>query len=686
MPNRLIHEKSPYLKQHANNPVDWRPWGPEAFEAAQSEDKPILLSIGYSTCHWCHVMEHESFAVANTAAVMNQWLICVKLDREERPDVDALYMSAVTSLTGQGGWPLNVFLTPDLKPFYGGTYFPPRAGFGRPAWVQMVEAIGRAWKNPGQRAQILEDSSKMTEALKTLGQASAPEKELKAEWMDTALASFQRDFDPNHGGFGGAPKFPMPVNQAFLMRYALHKTPAAASARAMALLNLRKMALGGIQDHLGGGFARYSTDETWLLPHFEKMLYDNAQLAVNYLEAMQLSGDAAFGETARGILEYVLRDLRSPEGAFYSAEDADSLDTEGEKVEGAFYVWTRDEILKELGESEGAVFCSAYGVKEEGNLPNDPHGEFYQKNVLHPDPDWKGDYAGLELSRRKLFELRCKRPRPHRDEKVLCAWNALMISALAKGWQVLGDARYLKAAQDCAQFLFASMFDADQQRLYRRYAEGERAVEGMASDYADLIQACLDLYESDGEGIWLTRAETLASVMRSDFFEETTGAVFNCKQGQDPHLLSRLQETHDNVEPSAASVLASVFLRLDLLTEKAGYREAGLSALKALGASMARQPRAAAAALSALDLALGPPTHVVVLSPPDSEMLAAVRRVFSPRRALIALAPGAAGAPGFTKDFQMLQGKPTAYVCVDRACRLPSADSAEVSRLITASA
>ena len=398
MPNRLSLEKSPYLLQHAGNPVDWMPWGDEAFSRARNEDKPILVSIGYSTCHWCHVMEHESFSDPEVAALMNRSLVCVKVDREERPDVDRVYMNAVTALTGQGGWPLNCFITPDGKPFYGGTYFPPRPAYGRPSFSQLVDAIDRAWKDKEQRPQLLQDAEKLTLALKRLEHPAQAADALDPKVLEACLPDFRGSYDAAQGGFSGAPKFPMPVYQHFLMRLgarfaAQGRAPEAAEAADMALSTLRKIARGGIHDHLGGGFARYSTDDRWQVPHFEKMLYDNALLAMNYVEAWQLSGDSVFAETAQGILGYLLRDLRSPEGAFYSAEDADSLPAPGAplKREGAFYVWTRAELDAVLGE-ESDRFCSAYGVETGGNVYEDPHGEFTGANVLY---DRRGTLAAM---------------------------------------------------------------------------------------------------------------------------------------------------------------------------------------------------------------------------------------------------------------------------------------------------
>jgi uncharacterized protein YyaL (SSP411 family) len=670
MPNRLIHEKSPYLQQHANNPVDWFPWGAEAFAKARAEDKPILLSIGYSTCHWCHVMERESFEDLNTAREMNRWLVCIKLDREERPDVDSVYMAALQAISGQGGWPLNVFLTPGLKPFYGGTYFPPLPSYGRPSFIQLVTAVGKAWKEPGQRQRMLEDSSKISEALKAMGEPGPSAPQLKEEWLKKAYESLARSFDSAKGGFGGAPKFPMPVNFGFLLRYS--KRTGEPHAKDMVLHTLRCMAWGGIHDQLGGGFARYSTDEDWHVPHFEKMLYDNAQLAVSYLEAYQASQDPFFAETARGIFSYVLRDLRAPEGAFYSAEDADSLEGE-EKVEGAFYAWTKAEIMEALGPELGARFCKAYGVEEQGNVAHDPHGEFHLKNVLFA----ANPSEGLEEARAKLLELRSRRPRPHRDEKILASWNGLMLSAFAKGFQVLGDEAYLEAALKAEAFLWETLFDAGEGKLYRRWAQGERKVEGVADDYAAMAAAELDLAESGAGPAHLERAKELMLRFREYFYDAESGAVFSSRQGSDPELLARFQEMQDNVEPSAASLAAFNCLRLAGMTGENSWRVMAEKVLLALGPVMEKSPRAAGAMLGALDMALSPSLHVLVLG--GGELLKGLRAAWAPRRILLSEAEPLDFAKGFTKK----DGKPTAYICVDQACKLPVTDLEEGLRLLS---
>jgi uncharacterized protein YyaL (SSP411 family) len=699
MPNALQHEKSPYLLQHANNPVAWLPWGDEAFARAKAEDKPLLISIGYSTCHWCHVMEHESFEDEKIAALMNEYLVCVKVDREERPDVDRVYMNAVQAITGQGGWPLNCFVTPDGKPFYGGTYFPPKPNYGRPSWSQLVEGIGKVWKDPEQRPKLLKDAESLTNALKRLEHGSEPPEALQAAWLDDALASFRRAYDSQQGGFAQAPKFPMPVNQHLLLRLSRRfarqgQAAEAAEAADMALTTLRSMAKGGIYDHLGGGFARYSVDERWHVPHFEKMLYDNAQLATNYLEAYQLSGDEAFASIARGILDYALRDLRSPDGGFYSAEDADSTPPNAPggtpKTEGAFYVWEKRELIELLGKEAADRFANAYGVMAEGNVQHDPHGEFPMKNVLYRNDRIASlvgqDYLSgealekdLEALRRKLFEARAKRPRPHRDEKVLASWNGLMIRALAKAAQVLDEPRYLKAAQAAAAFFRDKMWEPKDALLYRRFAGGERAVEGQADDYAYFAAGLLELYQTDFDPAWLAWAQALLQSARKRFYDESDGLYFLAGHVGDPKLPARVKDSHDNVEPAPASVYAEIQLWLWSLTGDEAWRKDAESTLQAYGADMGRAPRALPYMLGTLDAYLDPPAHVVIAGAradgATQAMLAVLRRGFHPGMAVLLAEPGQP-LPGYAQGFRSEPGQAWAYVCQAFSCQAALKDAA----------
>ncbi len=518
--NALINEKSPYLRQHAHNPVEWLPWGPAAFEKARKEDKPIFLSIGYSTCHWCHVMAHESFEDERLAEILNRDFVAVKVDREERPDVDRIYMLFVQASTGSGGWPMSVFLTPELKPFFGGTYFPPDSRYGRPGFRELLEHLSAAWKQERERVEA--SGANVTEQLRALASSAKAVLEPDRALFEAAFWQFRRMFDARWGGFGGAPKFPRPVVLNYLLRfYAAEKNE---EALEMVAHTLRQMAAGGMHDQLGGGFHRYSVDERWFVPHFEKMLYDEAQLAVSYVEAYQITRDEQFAEVARDIFSYVLRDLRDADGGFYSAEDADSPDPENpsHSREGAFYVWRQREIEALLETRDAAVFCARFGVEPDGNVNEDPHGEFTGRNILYEARSQEEAGSRQALSRNEtvkvlaraeqvLFTARSKRPRPHLDNKILTSWNGLIISALAKGYAVLGDEEYRDAAQRAASFVLSRMHDAESGQLLRRYCDGEAAVAGFLDDYAFFAQALLDLFEATSDPAWLEAAVNFGS-------------------------------------------------------------------------------------------------------------------------------------------------------------------------------
>ncbi len=539
-PNRLAHEKSPYLLQHAHNPVDWYPWGEEAFARARKEDRPIFLSIGYSTCHWCHVMAHESFEDPKTAAVMNELFVNIKVDREERPDVDRVYMTFVQATTGSGGWPMSVWLQPDLTPIVGGTYFPPDDRYGRRGFVSVCRTVADAWHD--QREKVMAQGERILGALRAHTQPDAPAVSTSAEdkkpitdTMREALRPFVSTFDPEWGGFGEAPKFPRPVTLALLARIhaRLAKTHPADSAQArdMMLATLDHMAAGGMHDHLGGGFHRYSVDRYWHVPHFEKMLYDQAQLAVAYLEAFQITGDHRYADTARDIFDYVSRDLTSPEGGFFCAEDADSLLAAGrpEHAEGAFYVWTKAEIEAASTPEESAAFCAHYDVLANGNAPagSDPHGEFTGKNILFARPGTIESEEGamLRAAGRKLFDLRAGRPRPHLDDKIVTAWNGLMISAFARAGQILGEDRYLQTAVRAARFVMEKMCRPTDNVLLRSYRQGPGAVEGFSDDYAFFIAGLLDLYEAAADPQFLALAERLQA-NQEKLFADPVGGYF----------------------------------------------------------------------------------------------------------------------------------------------------------------
>lgn len=719
-PNHLVHEKSPYLAKHAYNPVDWFPWGEEGIEKARKEDKPILLSIGYSTCHWCNVMENESFSDPDVAAVMNRHLVNIKLDREERPDLDKIYITAVSALTGSAGWPLNVFLTPDLKPFFGGTYFPPKARMGIPGWVDLIEEIGRAWKNPERRDQIISSSREITSSLKSFLTGSGSPGEIKEPAIHTGFDMINSSFDFRYGGFSSAPKFPVSVIHSFLLRYHVYtkniqrKKEKSTTALDISLHSLKKMADGGIFDHLGGGFHRYSTDEKWHLPHFEKMLYDNSQLARIYLDAFQLTKEANFAKVARRTLGYILRELTNEEGGFLSAEDADSLPPElsdrfdpedmEHKKEGAFYVWTRDEVIERLGNERGELFCFRFGLEHEGNVRYDPMSEFIGKNVLsvaRSISETGGEFnrsdeeveAFLEMSIEELFSARSLRPKPHLDDKVIASWNGLTISAFAIAYQVLGENEYLEAAKRGAAFIEEHLYDQENGQLFRRWRDGQRKIKGMADDYSFMTQGLLDLYEASLDVRHLKRAISLADESISRFYDDAHGGFYMTEKEHDAHLIMRSKEDFDSVEPSPSSVATMNLLRLHRYTENRRFMEVAERTLKYCSPILERHAGSAPYMLSSLMLYLSPPTHVVIVGDlteeGTAEILEAVRSRFIPSHMIILLdSEPTKQAVGnnlpFVKDMEKIDGKPTAYVCVNYSCRNPTNDPEVVKELLEA--
>jgi len=678
--NRLIHEKSPYLLQHAHNPVDWRPWGEEAFRAARERDLPIFLSVGYSTCHWCHVMERESFEHTAVAELLNRFFVPIKVDREERPDVDRLYMLFVQATTGSGGWPMSVWLTPDLKPFYGGTYFPPDARYGRPGFRQLLEHIAARWST--QRGDLVASAGRIFGELDRHASAGYAPASLYPDALDACSEALRRGFDSTHGGFGGVPKFPRPVVLNFLFRH-FHRT-GDEKARDMALLTLREMAKGGMHDQLGGGFHRYSVDESWFVPHFEKMLYDQAQLAVSYIEAFRLTAEPLYAEVARGIFEYVLRDLRHPDGGFYSAEDADSaIDASkpNEKSEGAFYLWSRAELDPLLGAPRAAWFARHFGCLENGNVDHDPHGEFTGRNILYQAQPIPAEEA-LELASCKqiLLAARSHRPRPHLDDKLLTAWNALMISALARGAQVFAaldpaaSARYRDAAAAAAHFIMTNLYGAAANTLYRRWRDGERAVEAFLDDYAALAQAHLDLYEMSFDPRCLDRARSLAGAML-ERFEDPAGGLYSSADSAD--LVLRLKDDYDGAEPAGNSLAAGALLRLAAYTRYEPYREAALRILHAFASRLNQQPLSLPQMLCAWMFELAPQRQIVIAGPAPEPYLAAIRSRFLPST-IVFVNP--TDPP--LSSMQPIDGRTAAYVCENYACQLPVTSIAEFTRLL----
>jgi hypothetical protein len=657
--NRLGAEKSPYLLQHRDNPVWWYAWGPEAFAAAAARDCPVFLSIGYSTCHWCHVMERQSFEDPSVAAVLNHGFIAIKLDREERPEIDAIYMEVTQALTGHGGWPMSVWLTPEGRPFFAGTYFP------RDAFVDLLQRIGEAWRT--RRGEIEAQGRALAEAVRERA-GSGPAGALDDGVLRGFLDGWRGRFDPRHGGTRGAPKFPHAWDLQLLLR--VHRRGGDPFALEVVTKTLDGMARGGIYDHLGGGFARYSVDEAWFAPHFEKMLYDQASLATAYTEAWQVTGRREYELVAREILDYLLRDLASPGGGFCSAEDADS-----EGVEGKFYVWTWDELAALLPEEDFRAVVEAFGVARHGNWE---HGA----NILHlaPGQERATRPPRLAAAMARLFEARARRVRPHLDDKVLADWNGLAIAALARAGRAFGEPRFVAAAQRAARFVLESMRRLDG-ALWHRWRDGEAGIPGLLDDHAFVVHGLVELYQADFDPAWLDAAEALQARQDALFRD---GDDYLVHDGGDPLVIARRVEPLDNVVPSGRSVTALNLLRLGDLAARPERREQGLALLAASPAAVRRAPGAFAVLLQALDYALDRGRQVAIAGALDAgdtrAMLAALTGGFRPNQ-VIAAGPGGAGArPGLLDGRTAREGRATAFVCEAGACQAPTTDPAEAAR------
>ena len=702
--NRLGREKSPYLRQHAANPVDWFPWGDEAFAKARREKKLIFLSIGYSTCHWCHVMARETFSDPAIARLLNENFVCIKVDREERPDIDRVYQSFVQASTGGGGWPLSVWLTPDLKPFFGGTYFAPEDRDGRPGFKSVLARLTTLWA--GQSEQVLQQAGQMLTALAADTRAAATAGELPlAALREQAFTQLKESFDKEHGGFDAAPKFPMPVNLEFLFDVAAttanpeHR----AAALGMAVATLRAMAAGGIHDQLGGGFHRYATDAAWRVPHFEKMLYDQAQLASVYLTGWQLAADPALRDAATDTLTYLRDRLADPEGGFYTAEDAASAAASTPSVhgEGAFYVWTAAELARLLGPEDGPLFAYAFGVQPDGNVSGDSAGELAHQNVLyraHTDAETAAQFhlpeaavqARMADAVRALVAVRARRPRPFRDDKIVTAWNGLAISAFARAAQVLGDPAWAATATRAAGFAQARLADAATGELAHSYRAGERDPRGFAEDYAFLIQGLLDLYETTFEVRWLAWAVQLQEKQNRLFGDEAAGGYFANAAG-DPSVLLRLKEESDGVEPSANSISVRNLARLGALLHHEEWLALARRTARAFGPQLARAPLAMPQMLVSAAWLEGSPKQILIQGEPGSpapqRLLAEVRAQFLPRRALALI--DTASRPFFAARVPLVAELPdsspagaTAYVCENFVCQLPTGDPAALAKLL----
>ncbi|MBI4567234.1 MAG: thioredoxin domain-containing protein [Planctomycetes bacterium] len=683
MTNHLAGQTSPYLLQHQHNPVEWYPWGPEALERARREDRPIFLSIGYSACHWCHVMERESFEDQETARFLNAGFVSIKVDREERPDLDEIYMHAVQTMTGHGGWPLSVFLLPDLKPFYGGTYFPPSPRYGMPSFRQVLAAVAEHYR--ARRGEAAEAAEEMARVLAGLGRVAAGRNgaggggEPGPALIEGAARQLEAAYDPVEGGFGGAPKFPHPMDLSLLLRWWRHSGEP--GARAMVERTLDKMAAGGIHDQVGGGFHRYSVDGEWLVPHFEKMLYDQALLARTYAEAFQAFGSARHRETCARTLDFVIREMQDEAGGYYSSLDADS-----EGVEGKFYVWSRDEILAALGPDEGERACAFFGVTTAGN--------FEGSNILHvadgagasrpasrdalaaaPGP---GESMGD--ARARLLAARSVRVRPGLDDKMLAAWNGLMIRGMCAGHQATREPRYRDSARRAGEFLWREMWR--QERLARSHRRGASRLNGYLEDYAFVADAFVDLYEATFDPAWIERALAVAGVMIDLFSDEASGAFFFTARDHEA-LIARSLNAADSATPGGNSIAALALLRLGRLADRDDLWKRGARVLSAFSGHMARFPAGAAQMLQALDFMLEPPVEIAVAGAPGAPETEALLRVvgetFLPNRILGLADPGvAAPAPTLPllRDKRPVAGRPAAFLCENFVCRAPETDPA----------
>jgi uncharacterized protein YyaL (SSP411 family) len=666
--NRLARESSPYLLQHANNPVDWFPWGPEAHEKAKREDKPIFLSIGYSACHWCHVMEHESFENEALARQMNEGFVCIKVDREERPDLDQIYMNAVQMMTGRGGWPMSVFLTPDLKPFYGGTYWPPSGRMGMPGFDQVLSAVNDAWRN--RRTQVDEQAGDLTAELERVAsQAHAPG-ELSLEPLKRAETMLERIFDHRNGGFGGAPKFPHPMDLRVLLRR--WRRERRDETLGLVTLTLDKMAAGGMYDQLGGGFHRYSVDERWLVPHFEKMLYDNALLTQSYVEAYQATGNADYARIARETCDYVLREMTDAAGGFYSTQDADS---EGE--EGKFYVWTPGEIETVLGAKAAKTFCYVYDVSEGGNFEG--HNILNLPKTLEQCAKILGREsaelaAELAASRTELLAVRNARVWPGLDDKVLASWNGLMIDALAQAAGPLDEPRYLEAATKAAEFVWREMRRNDG-RMLHSWRQGQAKFDAYLDDYASLANAFVSLYEAGFDERWIERAAALADTVLKEFSDPAQGGFFYTADDHEA-LITRQKDSQDSSVPSGNALAATMLVRLGKLCGRSDYLEAARTTLASFTSLMERHPTVAGQMLIALDFLLGPTPELVLVGGDEraAEVLSSLHRRYLPNRVL-ARRPSVQQSAALD---EMFAGKassasvPTLYICENFACQEPA--------------
>ncbi len=671
--NHLVNEKSPYLLQHVKNPVDWYPWGEAAFQKAKKENKPVFLSIGYATCHWCHVMAHESFEDKEVAGFLNKYYVAVKVDREERPDVDKIYMSVCQSMTGRGGWPLTVLMTPDGKPFFAGTYFPKSSRMGMLGLMDILKQIADMWEN--NRQKILSAGDEITNTIQPRQELNPPVNTVNTETLRKGYGQFEKSFDAKWGGFGAAPKFPTPHHLTFLLRW--HKRSAEPLALKMVKKTLTAMRRGGVFDQIGFGFHRYSVDAKWLVPHFEKMLYDQALLAIAYIEAYQATKEKKFAVTAQEIFTYVLRDMTDPNGGFYSAEDADS-----EGREGAFYVWKRKEIMDHLGEKEGDLFCRFYGISDKGNFEEGfsipcislSLEDFAKQEGMEPGKLEKD----LMNFRRRLFVFRGKRIHPLKDDKILTAWNGLMIAALSKGYQAMGDKRYADAAVAAADFILAKLRGRDG-RLFRRFRHGDVAYPGYLDDYAFLVWGLIELYEATFEVHYLKEAVALNKAMIDIFWDKKGGGLYFTGKGNEI-LITVSKDAYDGALPSGNSVAALNFLRLGRMTGNVDLEQRGEQLIRSFSRYVKESPMGYTHLLAAVDFIAGPAQEIVIAGNPDHKntqaMIRAVQEKFLPNKVVLLYNDGPEGKSlealsPFVQGMGPVNQEPAAYVCKQYTCRFP---------------
>lgn len=697
--NQLIKEKSPYLLQHAHNPVDWFPWAEAAFEKAKKENKVIFLSVGYSTCHWCHVMEHESFEDEAIAQFLNEHYVAIKVDREERPDIDSVYMTSVMAMSGQGGWPLSVFLTPEKRPFFGGTYFPPYPKWGAPGFLDVLKSIHQSWM--ANASQIITSSVTLTEIIKQRKEEAESRGKLTENSLHAAYDQFAQMFDQTFGGFGQSPKFPSSHNVSYLLKYYWkYQEPYALQ---IADLTLKKMANGGLQDHLGGGFHRYSTDQEWQIPHFEKMLYDQALLSRTYVEAFQMTKNESYAQTARNIFDYVLRDMQDSQGGFFSAEDADSIDpyedagAEGlHKKEGAFFLWRQEEIVKILSPKEAEIFCEYFGIEPNGNAKFDPHGEFTGKNILwivhdldelakkhqmSADDIWKL----IETAKVKLFQVREKRKRPHLDDKILTDWNGLMMASLAYGARVLNDDKYLKAAQRASDFIEMKL-SLPEGKLLHRFRDGESALNGTLEDYAFYVYGLLELHQATLDVKYLKRAYELTLKMLDLFWDDKRGGFFQTSHEAE-ELIFRAKESYDGAIPSGNSMAADNLLRLYHLTGYKEFQDSAEDLFDVFAEDIMSNPGSYAQFLSAFLLVFSGMVEIFITEGSNQEIVDQIKQLnvsqFLPQTLVLKKSADESQNKSlsfipFWNERKTIDGKTTVYICQNHQCQKPLTEMDEI--------